>query len=44
MPTVNMRKTVVNARDLELNIVTHTRAILIDIGEGINSGFMKIFV
>ena len=32
-----MRKPVVNARDLELNIVTHTRAILIGISEGIST-------
>ena len=44
MPNAHMRKPVVNARDLELNIVTHTRAILIGISEGIHSEFMKIFV
>ena len=37
-------KPVVYARDLELHIVTHTRAILIGIVEGILSGFIKIFV
>ena len=37
-------RSVKNVRDLELHIVTHTRAILIGIVEGIHSGLMNIFV